>query len=57
MSGSGVAERIKSALFLLVLVAVVGYFAPRAIPSAQRPMLHEPVTVPAQSSTSHATTP
>jgi hypothetical protein len=56
-SESRAADRIKSALFLLVLVGVVGYFALRAIPAAQHPALHEQITVPAQSSTTHAKQP
>jgi hypothetical protein len=57
MSGSRVAERIKSGLFLLVLVVVVGYFALRAIPSAQHPALRQQITVPIESPTSHAQVP
>lgn len=56
-SESHASERVKSALFLLALVLIVGYFALQAIPSAQRPTVHQQTTVPAPTSTHHVNKP
>lgn len=40
-SASEIGHRIFSILFVVALLAVVAYFALQAIPSAQRPTLHE----------------
>ena len=44
-SDRGIAERIVSGVLLVVLIAIVGYFAAQAIPKAQRPTLLQRTTI------------
>ena len=47
-SDRSIAERVMSGVLLVVLIAIVGYFAAEAIPKAQRPTLLQRTTISVQ---------